>query len=157
MPPIFRLEDWNEDAGQSTIQEPAVMHKAAAGLLYCCPGAGGSAVFPVQKRENGEETGNISPVPVSLSGAGVYGAEEENVYTIYALFYAVSLLENYFKERIQKKQLPACTGVAECSSAISYRAADACVCEEKAPCGAVRFLLQSDDRDAAAGAEERLL
>ena len=157
MPPIFRLEDWNEDAGQSTIQKSAVMHKAAAGLLYCCPGAGGSAVFPFQKRENGEEAGNISPVPVPVSGAGVYGAEEENICAVYALFYALSILENYFKEWIQKEQLPACTGVAECSSPIPYRAADACVCEEKAPCGAVRFLLQSDDRDAAAGAEERLL
>ena len=133
------------------------MHKAAAWLLYCCPGIGDSSVFPFQKRENGKEAGNISSVPVSVSGAGVYGAEEENIYTVYALSDAVSLLEDYYKERIQKKQLPACTGVAECSSAISYRAADACVCEEKAPCGAVRFLLQSDDRDAAAGAEERLL
>ena len=62
------------------------MHKAAAGLLYCCPDSGGSAVFSFPKRENGEETGNISPVPVSLSGAGVYGAEEENICTVYALF-----------------------------------------------------------------------
>ena len=145
MPPILRLEDQNEDVGESTIKESAVMHEAAAGLLYCCPGTGGSAVFPVQKRENGKETGNISPVPVSVSGAGVYSAEEENICTVYALFYAVSLLENYFKERIQKEQLPACTGVAECSSAVPYRAADACVCEEKAPGGSVRVLFQPAD------------
>ena len=151
------MEDWNEDAGQSTIQKSAVMHKAAAGLLYCCPGAGGSAVFPVQKRENREETGNISPVPVSVSGAGVYGAEEKNIYTVYALSDAVSLLEDYSKERIQKKQLPACTGAAEYTAAVSYRAADACVREEKAAGYTVRFLLQLIDRGVAAGAEERLL
>ena len=62
------------------------MHKAAAGLLYCCPGTGDPTVFPVQKRENGEEAGNIYPVPVALSGAGVYGAEEENISALYALF-----------------------------------------------------------------------
>ena len=133
------------------------MHKAAAELLYCCPGAGCSAVFPVQKRENGEETGNISPVPVPFSGAGVYGAEEKNICTVYALFQAVLLLENYFKERIQKEQFPACTGVAEYAAAVPYRAADACFCEKKAAGGAVRFLLQPDDRGAAAGAEEGLL
>ena len=94
MPPIFRLEDWNEDAGQSTVQESAVMHEAAAGLLYCCPGAGGSAVFPFQNRENGEEAGNISPVPVPVSGAGVYGAEEENICAVYALFYALDQSNN---------------------------------------------------------------
>ena len=157
MPPIFRLEDWNEDATQSTIQESAVMHEDAAGLLYCCPGAGGSAVFPFQKRENGEEAGNISPMPVLVSGVGVYGAEEENIRKVYALSDAVSLLENCFKERIQKEQLPACSGIAECAVAIPCRAADACVCEEKTSGGAVRLLLQPDDRDASAGAEEGIL
>ena len=121
------------------------MHEDAAGLLYCCPGTGDPTVFPFQKRENGEEAGNIYPVPVSLSGAGVYGAEEENICTVYALFYAISLLENYFKERIQKEQLPACPGIAECTVAIPYRAADACVCEEKTSGGAIRLLLQPDD------------
>ena len=154
---IFRLEDQNEDAGESTIQESAVMHEDAAGLLYCCPGAGGSAVFPFQKRENGEETGNISPVPVPFSGVGVYGAEEENICAVYALFYAVSFLENYFKEWIQKEQLPAFAGVAEYAAAVPYRTADAGVCEEKASGSSVRLLLQLNDRGAAAGAEEGLL
>ena len=133
------------------------MHKAAAWLLYCCPGIGDSSVFPFQKRENGKEAGNISSVPVSVSGAGVYGAEEENIYTVYALSDAVSLLEDYYKERIQKKQLPACTGAAEYTAAVSYRAADACVREEKAAGYTVRFLLQHADRGAAAGIEEGLL
>ena len=157
MLPILRVEVQNESTGQSTIQESAIMHKATAWLLYCCPGTGDSVVFPFQKRENGKKAGNISFVPISVSGAGVYGAEEENICTVYALSDAVSLLEDYFKERIQKKQLPACPDAAEYTAAVSYRAADACVREEKAAGYTVRFLLQLIDRGVAAGAEERLL
>ena len=62
------------------------MHQNAALFLLCCFWYCASVIPPAEKGADGEEAGNISAGTVSVSGAGVYGAEEENICTVYALF-----------------------------------------------------------------------